>query len=358
MNEYIKRVVILLSLIIGGFTLKGLITAISRVNTSSQDNYIVNIGYIGSYLSGVTSLIIVVLTALAVYYSYKGYKEEIKRVEQQKFEDHFFHLLEIHRENLKMMEIEHKSFDFRNKMDKGSYTSSKVILKIFRELMVMIEFVAKKAKEHTCLVNLNSVNSRATLVYLCFYYGFGSRSKEILNHELHSFGLKCYEDELLSNIFCDSEYTRSELKKLKVQYKNSTNKSEIDKKLDNIYNSMMRKKISDKADIKYKAAGGHQTRLDHYFSNLLFCFDLIAEQNKHMVISDLEIYRKELISQLNVYEKILLIFHSNTIVGKDFKKYVLEYDLKKYIPEGMLKKEEFDMHQYFMELNENELLKK
>lgn len=138
MNEYIKRVVILLSLIIGGFTLKGLITAISRVNTSSQDNYIVNIGYIGSYLSGVTSLIIVVLTALAVYYSYKGYKEEIKRVEQQKFEDHFFHLLEIHRENVKMMEID--------KLNGGCISSNKVILWMFRELVLIIEIFQIKYK--------------------------------------------------------------------------------------------------------------------------------------------------------------------------------------------------------------------
>lgn len=319
-----------------------------------KSEYIENIGYLGSFFSGFTALIIVGLTALAVYFSYNGYKQEAKRVKQQRFEDHFFHLLEIHRENLKMMEIEHKNFDFRNKMDKGSYTSSKVILKIFRELMVMIEFVAKKAKEHTCLVNLNSVNSRATLVYLCFYYGFGSRSKEILNHELYSFGLKCYEDELLRNIFCDSEYTRSELKKLKVQYKNSTNKSEIDKELDNIYNSMIRKKISDKADIKYKAAGGHQTRLDHYFANLLFCFELIEEHRRNMLNDDLEIYKKELMSQLNVYEKILLVLHSNANIGQDFQKYLLDYDFEKYIPKGMLKEEEFDLSAYLESLNDEQ----
>ena len=65
------------------------------------------------------------------------------------------------------------------------------------------------------------------------------------------------------------------------------------------------------------------------------------------------IYKKELISQLNVYEKILLILHSNTSMGQDFKKYLKDYDLKKHIPEGMIKKEEFDIDGYFKTLNQN-----
>jgi hypothetical protein len=354
MSKLFKFFLISIFIISFYFLLDIFATAIFRITYSEQDSYIVNVGYIGSYLSAITSLVIVFLTAFAVYYSYSGYKKEIERVEQQRFEDHFFHLLEIHRENLKMMEIEHKSFDFRNQIGKGSYTSSKVILKMFRELMVMIGFVDKEAKEHICLINLNSVNKRASLVYLCFYYGFGSRSKEILNHQLHSFGLRCYEGELLRDIFCDSKQIRLELKNLKAQYKDNINQGEVNKKLDKIYNSMIRKKISDEADIKYKAVGGHQTRLDQYFANLLFCFELIDAKKKKNVSMELEIYKKELMSQLNIYEKILLIFHSTTSMGENFQKYILEYNFQKYIPEGMLKKEEFDMHQYFIELNQNE----
>lgn len=313
-----------------------------------KSEYIENIGYLGSFLSGATALVIVCLTALAVYFSNRTYKQEIERVQQQRFEDHFFHLLEIHRENVKMIEIEHKSFDFR-KIEKGAYTSVKAILKMFRELMVMINAIDFEE---------NSVR-KASLVYLCFYYGFGGRSGKILMEQLSKTTANENEIEQLKCIFCDQSEHRKKIKVFKEDYQVLSNKAILrktilDSRINKLYESMPRKKLSDKAEIKYKAGGGHQTRLDHYFTNLLFCFDLIAEQNKHMGISDLEIYRKELISQLNVYEKILLIFHSNTIIGKDFKKYVLEYDLKKYIPEGMLKKEEFDMHQYFIELNQNE----
>lgn len=331
-------------------TISGLIDWISYYpNLSKEYQTIVNYGYLGSFLSGVASLVVVVLTALAVYFFYKAYKQEIERVRQQRFEDHFFHLLEIHRENVKMIEIEHKSFDFR-KIEKGAYASVKAILKMFRELMVMINAIDFEE---------NSVR-KASLVYLCFYYGFGGRSGKILMEQLSKTTATENEIEQLKCIFCDQSEHRKKIKVFKEDYQVLGNKAVLrktilDSKINKLYESMPRKKLSDKADIKYKAGGGHQTRLDHYFANLLFCFDLIAEQNKHMVISDLEIYRKELISQLNVYEKILLIFHSNTIIGKDFKKYVLEYDLKKYIPEGMLKKEEFDMHQYFIELNQNEL---
>jgi len=319
---------------------------------TKKEYFIENLGYLGSYFSGFTSFFIFILTTIAVYFSYQAYKKEIERVRQQRFEDHFFHLLEIHRENVKMIEIEHKSFDFR-KFEKGAYTSVKAILKMFRELMVMIDVVDFEK---------NSVR-KASLVYLCFYYGFGGRSGKILMEQLSKSAVNKNEIEQLKCFFSDLPEHRRKITMFKEEYQVLGNKAILrktilDSKINKLYESMPRKELSDKAEIKYKAAGGHQTRLDHYFANLLFCFDLIAEQNKHMVISDLEIYRKELISQLNVYEKILLIFHSNTIVGKDFKKYVLEYDLKKNIPEGMLKKEEFDIHQYFMELNENELLKK
>ena len=141
-----------------------------------KSEYIENIGYLGSFVSGATALVIVCLTGLAVYFSNKAHKQEIERVQQQRFEDHFFHLLEIHRENVKMMEIEHKSFDFRLS-ENGSYQSKKAILKMFRELMQMIKIIRKEAGNFE---ELSSSNMRANLVYICFYYGFGGRSGNIL----------------------------------------------------------------------------------------------------------------------------------------------------------------------------------
>lgn len=119
----------------------------------------------------------------------------------------------------------------------------------------------------------------------------------------------------------------------------------------------LEKKITKDAELKYKAAGGHQTRLDHYFANLLFCFELIEEQKKYILADELLIYKKELMSQLNVYEKILLLLHSNSAIGQDFQTYILAYDVKKYIPDGMLKAEEFDIDLYFSELEKRYIAK-
>ncbi|NNG82254.1 putative phage abortive infection protein [Acinetobacter sp. ANC 5378] len=313
-----------------------------------KSEYIENIGYLGSFFSGATAIAVVVLTALAVFFSSKAYKQELDRVKKQRFEDHFFHLLKIHRDNVKMMEIEHKSFDFRLS-ENGSYQSTKAILKMFRELMQMIK-VIKKAGENS--EKLSSSNMRAELVYLCFYYGFGGRSGNILEETLSKYHLDAKEIEILKDYFKDSEDSRDKVKILKKEYDELNSvffirKITLNKKIDEAYKLIPRKNISDKAEIKYKAAGGHQTRLDHYYANLLFCFELIEEQKKNMLEEDLEIYKKELMSQLNLYEKILLIFHSNTSIGHNFQKYLLDYNFKKYIPEGMLKKEEFDLEAYF-----------
>ena len=129
--------------------------------------------------------------------------------------------------------------------------------------------------------------------------------------------------DILKNNFKDNNESRDKIKLLEKKYEKLNNnfifnKISLNKRIDEVYKLMPRKKLSDEAEIKYKAAGGHQTRLDHYFANLLFCFELIEKQNKNMLKEDLEIYKMQLMSQLNLYEKILFIFHSNTNIGQDF----------------------------------------
>jgi hypothetical protein len=316
------------------------------ITTANQaDNFIVHLGYIGDYISGTIGVGISVITLLIVFLTFYAEK---KKNQKQRFEDHFFHLLSIHRDNVKTMKIEHKSFDFRVDYG-GCYESHKAILKMFRELMEMIKLIAKNDDNQ----EIKEVNKRAALVYLCFYFGFGGRSGHILNTYL-----KEYTDSvknILESSFKDNKDLRKELELFEKQYLkltkiNLVSRRILNVKIDNVYAKMLRKELTEDADLKYKAAGGHQTRLDHYFANLLFCFELIQEQKKYMLEMDIDIYKKELMSQLNVYEKILLLIHSASPIGEEFQRYIVEYDIKKYIPDGMIKEKEFDIEDYFSQL--------
>lgn len=106
------------------------------LDSNTQDSFIVHLGYFGSYLSGLTSIFILTATFVAVYFSYQGFQEEKLRVKKQRFEDHFFHLLQIHRENVRNIEIDTISGE--------KIQGVKAILLMFRELMLILDIIINK----------------------------------------------------------------------------------------------------------------------------------------------------------------------------------------------------------------------
>jgi len=319
-------------------------------SNNQQDNYIVHLGYIGGYLTGTVGLGISIITLFLVFITFNNEKRKIDR---QRFEDHFFYLINNQRNNMINMRIEkrisnqHKAEgdDKENLLDSSYYSAEKAVLKIFREFFE----INKKVSE---LFNgrLDSIKS-ANISYIVLYYGLGHRSINIVENIINCNALLDIKSQaLLFDSFDDGKRKRKIREKFAKNKKISLSNLEDELRKLTIDNCF-RKEIS--LDLGYPAAGGHQTRLDHYFSNLLFCFDLIQEQRKNMIDEDLLIYKKEILSQLNVYEKILIILHSNTIIGQDFQKYLSDYNFDIHIPTGMIKKEEFDMDEYFAILRRN-----
>lgn len=69
------------------------ILSYSGINEFDQDPYLINIGYIGSSISGISSLLSILLTLIAIYYVRKTYKNDKKRNLEQDFENKFFLLI-------------------------------------------------------------------------------------------------------------------------------------------------------------------------------------------------------------------------------------------------------------------------
>lgn len=91
MSEVFKRVLVLLSVFLIFALIKPFIIAINRVNNINQDSYIVNIGYIGSYLSGTLGIL---LTAGSLIFLAKTLSFERKKSDQENFDNRFFLMLE------------------------------------------------------------------------------------------------------------------------------------------------------------------------------------------------------------------------------------------------------------------------
>jgi len=65
----------------------------SSINQFDQDPYLINIGYVGSSISGVSSIISIILTLIAIYYVRKTYINDRRRNLEQDFESKFFSLI-------------------------------------------------------------------------------------------------------------------------------------------------------------------------------------------------------------------------------------------------------------------------
>ncbi|WP_171256869.1 putative phage abortive infection protein [Acinetobacter albensis] len=294
-----------------------------------KEYYIENLGYLGSYFSGLTSFFILFLTVLAVYFSNKTYKKEGLRVKQQRFEDHFFHLLQVHRENVKNIEI--------NTITGKEIKGVKAILLMFRELMLILELINNKHTEEFNNIRRSIFSLKRQQVFFkeklenkylveisfyCFFIGVGKRSNRTLKYYLESrFGDKLY----VSNV------------------------------VDFLSNNRIREKIRKKKDFPYKLFGGHQTRLGHYYRHLFHTIKMIdsyqeGEENDE-IYKD---YVRKLRIQLNTYEQALLIVNSLSVFGKGWEQYIWKYKLVKNLPKDFYDKEkELDLEKIIKDISFN-----
>ncbi len=143
--------------------------------SNQQDNYIVHLGYIGNYLTGTVGLGISIITLLLIFITFHNEKRKIDR---QRFEDHFFYSIQNQKNNMLHMKIEkrvsNQHEDKTNLLKSGDYTAEKVILKIFREFFE----INNKVKE---LLGDKLDNLKvARISYIILYYGLGNRSSNNL----------------------------------------------------------------------------------------------------------------------------------------------------------------------------------
>jgi hypothetical protein len=235
---------------------------------------------IGGIIGPIVGFFGVLITFIAFYF-------QIPQISLQKFENNFFELLKLHRENV--AEFNYRGLEGRN-----------VILKITEEFFEIMEVV------HYCMIKQKinlSEKDLANISYTILFFGTDKKFNDILK-----------------NIF--KKYSK---------YVNLIN--EI------IGNLCMKEKYID----KYMYYNGHQTRLGHYYRHLikvvLYVHDsrLLSKQQKVDYVNILR-------AQLSNYEQILLFFNSISDLGLDWElsksnekdKLITIYNLIKNIPIGSL----------------------
>lgn len=262
-------------------------------------------GFIGDTIGGIVGpmvgFIAVILTFLAFYIQFKANQVQISALNEQKltaqqqekqiliqqFENNFFEILKLHRENV-------KEFDYRNNFGRN------VIIKIINEFFEILTTV-----QNSKIIKENKLDEQdvANISFTILFFGTDETVNDVLENRFRENYPKLYQS-IINNIIVS-------LREHKLQ--------KVDERY--IYN-------------------GHQSRLGHYFRHL-WIIVLFVHKSTILTVDQKKDYIRILRAQLSNHEQVLLFFHSISHLGLDWElssedKLITEYNLIRNIPLGSI----------------------
>jgi hypothetical protein len=236
-------------------------------------------GYLGGTVGSIFSLISIILL-------YFNFNEQIKIFRIENFENKYYNLIRLHRDNISEIRI------------KKIY-GRKAFVSIIEEYRIILKVVRSVCKEND--VNFKPIQI-VEIAYLVLYYGVGVNSTRMLRNSLNDYG-----PEFINSLVAQLERKKN------------------DKRI--------------KKELKFHPFEGHQHRLAHYFRHLYqtVCYveqsSFSPEKKKN--------YIKTIRAQLSNHEQALLFINSLSRLGKPWRddKLISNYELIKNLPEGFIEDE-------------------
>ena len=246
--------------------------------TASPDGAAQLGSFVGGYFGALFALLGVVLLVRTL-------KVQQREAAQQSFENKYFELIKLHRDNVKEIELANES-------------GRKVFVLLLRELRCALGVVREIAE--ACDQQL-SQRDLLHVAYYCLFYGVGPNSSRMLKMSLSAFDA-AFIDEL----------------------EKAMNKPET------------KDWFREKRGLRYPPFEGHQSRLGHYYRHL---YQMVRYVDKQ-ALDDREKYEyvKTIRAQLSTHEQALLLLNSLTPVGHPWweQNLIMNYKLVKNIPRDFL----------------------
>jgi len=337
-----------------------------------------DMGQIGDTIGGLTSPFIgiagAVLTFLAFWVQFKAneqqkndLKDQKKRDNLERFEDRFFEMINIHRENIN--QSNYSKYDPES--DKISTSENRKVFKtIFQEFKECLYDVRRfsnsiNPEDYLHPVYLNKVKNRIKeinpliniiefitidIAYSILFYGVSEEGEIILRSIFQNKYNNNYYFKLIKYIQLKP---KRENKKLYEKWEeiHKLNHEERSIILNEIYNynkgtnpirEISEKSMSFMPQTNYsKYYGGHQHRLSHYFRHLFQSFkylssqDILDNTNKYF-------YGKIFRAQISTYEQAIIFINSITRLGYNWE-YMSKYENKNKLSGEKLKRKEEEL---------------
>ncbi|SFW74226.1 Putative phage abortive infection protein [Sinomicrobium oceani] len=250
-------------------------------------------GQLGDFVGGYIGTIFALISVVFLYSTLKN-QREASQIE--KFENKYFELIKMHRDNVAEIGI---GEDFGKKI-------FVILIREFRSIEVITKEVAEKTKQ-------NFTREQVFIVsYYALFFGVGPNSSRMLKEALKGYDKK-FVDEFESSL----------------------------------NNDAAKEKTKKYRKFKFIPFEGHQSRLGHYFRHL---YQTICYVDNQTIDIDKYEYVKTIRAQLTTHEQALLFINCLTPIGNIWwdKKLLVKYRFVQNIPFGFFDKgNEIDLTSYF-----------
>lgn len=281
-----------LAIIIVGFILINLIFLAKAYRETKTINP-ETAGQLGDFVGGYLGTIFALISVVFLYSTLKNQRHSSSI---EKFENKYFELLRLHRDNV-------------NEIGIGKDFGRKIFVILVREFRA-IQTVTKELSEKLGLYYSNVDIFRIS--YTTLFYGVGPNSSRILKSALQKFNIKLVE--------------------------------ELEKTLNT---KEFKNKMKSQRSFKFTPFEGHQSRLGHYYRHL---YQSVTYVDKQEIDIDKYEYIKTIRAQLSTHEQVLLLINSLTPIGKNWqtKNLLLSYRFVQNIPKDFFDKStEIDIEELF-----------
>lgn len=223
---------------------------------------------IGGLMNPFISVSAVLVTGLAFYAQYKANEVFKRQIEFQKFENQFYEMLRLHKENVNEIEIE---------TIKGEKIRGRNAF-----------FEMKKDLENLFLLNDELTQSSFKMNYNIFFWGFEDNRKPIKYRNMTEEEF----EEFIENFGKSSKGEPSEIEKYS---KGEDISFDISGKL---------------SELKIHKLKGHHNYLGHYCRHLFLTVKFVVKQKNELVSEEQKMdYLRILRAQLSNYEQIMLFYN-------------------------------------------------
>lgn len=303
MNKTFDKRFFILLLPLIGIMLFFLLVPYFVIHQPFIENISSNKAEVGTVIGGIAGPLIAIgaaiLTFFAFWIQFKANEQQKNDLYIERFENKFYNLIQIHRNNVSEFKIAEKTL------------GRKACVSMFKELKFSYQIVKHFYTQEYIVNHPNDPkqeNILYNIAYLIFFFGIGENSSLIVR-DLIGVQNQVFFNEVESFI----ENEKKNYKKKKVETDGSL----------------------PKINLKYRFLDGHTSRLSHYIRNLFQIVAFVDEQNeKHIPYEKKMQYIATLRSQLTVHEQLLIYYNALSILGKPWldRDYFITYCLLKSLP--------------------------